>query len=438
MRARVLEREDRWIVKQRATLDAEAVHHERREAHVARSHASKRHCCSRLACCSCGTEVLPTERCRFGTYFWCAKRLNKLISHKFSHFWQKKATTFSLDSFLCNNFSTNIVRPERSPTSSMGASKSKSAKVAAYDEENDTGPTDSRKRNLMNKGAGRLEGRKPSSSEDDAVPRDNLSSAPSTRSGASLPAVTSPAVKRTHSAPRWSRPEEATGDRASAGSQARPKAAAGTPGEQSKEGKRVPPQSQLNRLGEYVIEGPNTAEQIDEYLANVLGPACAKNLRSAVWAQRVQATRSIVHATTWHVCGMWLVLLLRGMWLYLLCVYKLRVAIRSLPLYSRWLCLLWQGLELLSSLLHGGREMQVQEPLPLYKACVTVLARALQDKVVPVFLPALQLLVDVYSDAFLSKLPSGMPLDPLPLFARQLVLRSGSSNVRNSGGSTPW
>ena len=99
---------------------------------------------------------------------------------------------------------------------------------------------------------------------------------------------------------------------------------------------------------------------------------------------------------------------------------------------------IWQGLELLSSLLHGGREMQVQEPLPLYKACVTVLARALQDKVVPVFLPALQLLVDVYSDAFLSKLPSGMPLDPLPLFARQLVLRSGSSNVRNSGGSTPW
>ena len=100
---------------------------------------------------------------------------------------------------------------------------------------------------------------------------------------------------------------------------------------------------------------------------------------------------------------------------------------------------IWQGLELLSSLLHGGREMQVQEPLPLYKACVTVLARALQDKVVPVFLPALQLLVDVYSDDFLAKLPSGMPLDPLPLFARQLVLRSGSSNVRNScSGSTPY
>ena len=171
----------------------------------------------------------------------------------------------------------------------MGASKSKS-RVAAYDEESDTGPTDSRKRNLMNKGAGRLEGRKPSSSEDDAAPRDHLSSAPSTRSGASSPAVTSPpALKRTHSAPRRCRPEEATGDRASAGSQARPKAAAGTPGEQSKEGKGVPPQSQLDRLGEYVIEGPNTAEQVDEYLANVLGSACTKNLRSAVWAQRVQA-----------------------------------------------------------------------------------------------------------------------------------------------------
>tara|TARA_B100000768_G_scaffold145795_1_gene138738 strand:+ start:185 stop:559 length:375 start_codon:yes stop_codon:yes gene_type:complete len=94
--------------------------------------------------------------------------------------------------------------------------------------------------------------------------------------------------------------------------------------------------------------------------------------------------------------------------------------------------LVWQGLELLSSLLHN-RKMSVQQPLPLYKACVTVLARALQDKVVPVFLPALQLLIDVYSDDFLLQLlPAGQPLHPLPLFARQLVLRSGSSNVRNS------
>ena len=113
------------------------------------------------------------------------------------------------------------------------------------------------------------------------------------------------------------------------------------------------------------------------------------------------------------------------------------MATLALPLYSQWHACIWQGLELLSSLLHGGREMQVQEPLPLYKACVTVLARALQDKVVPVFLPALQLLVDVYSDDFLAKLPSGMPLDPLPLFARQLVLRSGSSNVRNSCSGSP-
>ena len=138
---------------------------------------------------------------------------------------------------------------------------------------------------------------------------------------------------------------------------------------------------------------------------------------------------------------MWLVLLLRGMllWLYLLRVYKLRGYARYRCGYVVAMLTIWQGLELLSSLLHGGREVQVQEPLPLYKACVTVLARALQDKVVPVFLPALQLLVDVYSDDFLAKLPSGMPLDPLPLFARQLVLRSGSSNVRNScSGSTPY
>ena len=164
----------------------------------------------------------------------------------------------------------------------MGASKSKSARVAADEENDDTGPTNSRKRNLMNKGNGRLES-KPSSNKDDAVPRDGLSSAPSTGSGAN-----SPAVKRTHSAPRWSRPEEKSGDRASARSPTKSRKAAAGIGKEPKEGKVVPPQSRLDRLGEYVIEGPYTAEQVDEYLTNVLGSACTKNLRSAAWAQRVQ------------------------------------------------------------------------------------------------------------------------------------------------------
>ena len=250
----------------------------------------------------------------------------------------------------------------------MGASKSKSAKVAVDSgEENDTGPTNSRKRNLMNKGNGRLESKKATSSSKDSVPRDGLSSAPSTGSGVPSP------VKRTHSAPRFARPEEGSGDRASV--QKSPSGA-----KEPKEGEVGPPplapaQSRQDRLGEYVIEGPSvTAAQVDEYLTNVLGSVCTKNLRSAAWAQRVQ------------------------------------------------------GLELISSLLHD-RARAVQ-PLPLYKACVSVLARALQDKVVPVFLPALQLLVDVYADDFLSQLPAGQPLHPLPLFARQLVLRSGSSNVR--------
>ena len=168
----------------------------------------------------------------------------------------------------------------------MGSSKSKVA-ADVPDEESDTGPTNSRTRNLMNKGNGRLESMKPSSSKHDAVSRDGLSSAPLTGSGAN-----SPAVKRTHSAPRWSRPEEGSGDRASVRSPAKLKAAAGT-GKKPKEGKVAPPssaaaQSRLDRLGEYVIEGPNTAEQVDEYLTNVLGSACTKSLRSAAWAQRVQ------------------------------------------------------------------------------------------------------------------------------------------------------
>ena len=94
------------------------------------------------------------------------------------------------------------------------SSKSKSAKVAAdvpTGAADDTGPTNSRKRNLLDKGSGRLDSKPATSRTDaksrdqqDSVPRDGLSSAPTNGSdGPGTP------MKRTHSAPRIGLPEDA-------------------------------------------------------------------------------------------------------------------------------------------------------------------------------------------------------------------------------------
>ena len=150
------------------------------------------------------------------------------------------------------------------------SSKSKSAKVAAdvpRGANDDTGPTNSRKRNLMSKGNGRLESNKDTSSRTDeakgisgdSVPRDGLSSAPSTGS----PTRQNAPVKRVHSAPRLEHVEDklpaANKNAASAGKTGRnnkvaPAAAAAAAAAAAQAG-----------LSEYILEGGNvSAEQVDE------------------------------------------------------------------------------------------------------------------------------------------------------------------------------
>ena len=71
------------------------------------------------------------------------------------------------------------------------------------------------------------------------------------------------------------------------------------------------------------------------------------------------------------------------------------------------------------------------ERLALFRGCITVLARALSDKVVPVYLPATALLADLFSSDFLAPIrSSALPRAAIAHFANTLVFRSGSSNVR--------
>lgn len=165
---------------------------------------------------------------------------------------------------MCPRVSTKLFRsPQCFSAETMGAFTSKSAKVAVdfpgEAKQSDTGPTNSRKRNLLDKGNGRLDSNtEPGKPGDDAIPRDGLSSAPTTGSGANSP------MKRTHSAPRFTQPEKRPGDRALA--QPPAAKAAARAAKMTKESKPAVAQPRLDGLNEYIIEGPNvTAEQADEY-----------------------------------------------------------------------------------------------------------------------------------------------------------------------------
>ena len=73
------------------------------------------------------------------------------------------------------------------------------------------------------------------------------------------------------------------------------------------------------------------------------------------------------------------------------------------------------------------------EQAALFRAGVTVVERLLKDKVVPVYLPALALLEELFSPAMHAShaaVPAKLPLAACDLLAPQLVTRAGSSNVR--------
>jgi len=133
--------------------------------------------------------------------------------------------------------------------------------------------------------------------------------------------------------------------------------------------------------GDFIIErsGGPTAADVDEYLTGTLGAKLVKELRSSEWAERVRAIEAL------------------------------------------------QGLVMKANAVATSPA----DRLALFRACITVLARLLQDKIVPVYLPALQLLTDIYVPSFLGPLPnSEAPRSALSHVAGQLVFRAGSSNVR--------
>jgi len=145
-------------------------------------------------------------------------------------------------------------------------------------------------------------------------------------------------------------------------------------------------------LGDFFVEtsdnAPNAAA-VDAYLEDILGPRVVKDLRCAEWCTRVQGLEALQQLVRKRA---------------------------SQPVAT--------GAGESSALVGAERAT-------LFRGCITVLARLLQDKVVPVYLPALSLLASIYSPDFLAPLPSSqLPKAAIPLFTHQLVFRAGSSNVR--------
>jgi len=157
---------------------------------------------------------------------------------------------------------------------------------------------------------------------------------------------------------------------------------------------------QPDDLGDFLIEGTGdagpTAVDIDQYLEGLFGPRIVKDLRShgahTEWASRVsglEALQRIVKAK------------------------KAEGEVAATPTGD------------------GANWRDEGERLALFRGLITVLARALSDKVVPVFLPAIALLTEVYSREFFALMPSSsLPKKAVALFASQLIFRSGSSNAR--------
>lgn len=180
-----------------------------------------------------------------------------------------------------------------------------------------------------------------------------------------------------HSAPKPKQSDEASGG----GAKPRKSHSAPSKGSGATVTEVVPPSAEL------VIEGVGgvTAEVADEYCADVLGPAVVKELRAPEWASRVRGVESLKSL-----------------------LVQTAAAVRGSDAPS------------------DGSGQQ----LLLFKATATVLARLLQDKVVPVYLPALELLAVAFSSPIVDPLPSSLAIEAVGHFGAQLVLRAGSSNVR--------
>jgi len=157
------------------------------------------------------------------------------------------------------------------------------------------------------------------------------------------------------------------------------------PAPASPEGQRVggPRQCVVSGAGEFTIEGADgaVAADVDAYITTVLGSnAVAMGLRSTQWADRVHALEAFDAQLEAFEC-------------------------RS----------------------ERATETEARQ---LFNVAVTILARSLHDKLVPVYLPALALLVRIYSPTLLDKVDKATSKAAIAYLAPPVVTRAGSSNVR--------
>ena len=150
-----------------------------------------------------------------------------------------------------------------------------------------------------------------------------------------------------------------------------------------------------SEIGDFILEAsdgsPPTKDAVDSYLEDIIGPKIVKSLRGAEWATRVEGIEALQR------------------------LVKQRAG---------------EGIVATGGLDANGAQDE-GERTELFRACVTVMTRALQDKVVPVYLPTLALLAEVFQPAFLAPMArSPLPKTAVPCFAHQLIFRAGSSNVR--------
>jgi hypothetical protein len=256
---------------------------------------------------------------------------------------------------------------------------------------------------LKKKESGRLEGHPPS--DDKAPSRDGLHSAPSGDAAAKQEKLTSPS-KLTNRAGLHSAPPDRKSAPAVASEAPLPKPA----------------------LGEFLVEGVGgvSATDADVYCTNILGTPlhylnCVYCLGCCL-CYHLGLARHTRHTPLSPHAGPALVKELRA---------------------PEWAARV-RGLEAMQALINsrlgcecvGLAAAGCAEQLALFKAGVTVLARLVQDKVVPVYLPALQLLDELFAPSTASGLPASLLRGALDILAPQLVTRAGSSNVRAREDST--
>ena len=154
-----------------------------------------------------------------------------------------------------------------------------------------------------------------------------------------------------------------------------------------------------------------TAEDVNTYLAGLIGQDAVTNLRSAMWAERVKGLEEVKSQ----------LLASRG-----------EDVTKQISSFKVSVTVLSRVLQVLP---HPSRP-NINPPnaarLAQSAACLSEITAppVSQEKIVPVYLPALEVLVALFDDEHLTALPAEMPCAAVAVLCDLIVLRCGSSNSR--------